>query len=203
MRKLILLPLFSVLLFLGGCSTPMLPVTEAPAAQRYYLDPSIEFQNYRTYGFLQVTAVRYAGETEPPASDPAGQAEWIKHHKDDKPVAAHYTDELIWRVLQDDMARKGYAQVDPSKADLLVVYYGGPRPLTPMSETRCKPNAFDSYFVRNELKPQSFFIDIVAAKQNTLLYRGWDNGTFARRDPEADRVISSIRSCINFFPSRL
>jgi|GEM_PF-2225264 len=184
---------------LAGCASA--PAT--PQAQRYYLDPSVEMYHYHTYGFLQVTACRYLDEAMP--SDPVMQADYLKRHKHpDGPVSVHYTDEVVWRVLQLEMEKRGYQQVDPTQADILIAYYGGPRPLTPMKSTRFQPCAFDEFFVRNELTPHSFFVDLIDAKRGVLLYRGWDNSTYASSStPEPFNVLLSTRSCIGFFPSSM
>ena len=183
----------------AGCSTA--PKSPMATSQQYYLDPAVEMHHYRTYGFLQVTACRYLPERLP--SDPALQADWLKHHKGkDEPVSVHFTDEVVWRVLQLEMEKKGYMQVDPSQADLLVAYYGGPRPQTPMRETRFEPCPFDSYFARNELTEKTFFVDVVDSHRGTLLYRGWDNSTYTSTfSPEPGKVLHSTHSCIDFFPS--
>jgi len=188
-----------VTLFLAGCAS----APAAPQAQQYYLDPSVEMHHYHTYGFLQVMACRYLDEPMP--ANPAMQADYLKRHKHaSAPVAVHYTDEIVWRVLQLEMEKRGYEQVEPTQADILIAYYGGPRPLTPMKSTRFQPCPFDEFFVRNELTAHSFFVDIIDTKRGVLLYRGWDNGTYLHTaTPEALNVIHSTQSCIGFFPSVL
>lgn len=202
MRKLlaIFLGLTAALLF-AGCSTfttPKEPST--PQSQRYFLDPSIEFSNYHTYGFLQVTAVRY----QDPISVDKKPKNTLWGKKKENRAEIHHTDELIWRVLSDEMANKGYAQVAPSDAncDLWVIYYGGPRPISSAADLPVRGSTFDEYFWRNEFRPNTFFVDIIDVKRHKLIYRGWDNLLFVSPAPQPDDVVSSAQNCSSFFPSR-
>jgi hypothetical protein len=206
MRKHLPLVLLALsLAFFHGCSTA--PKSEAASAptQHYYLNPAVEFGACRTYGFLQVTAVRYVtqnavdGPHKPQM--PWDKGEWTLHHKNRDGVVIHHTDELIWRVIADEMEEKGYKQVEPTKADLLVVYYGGPRPQTAMDGIKIKDSPFDRYFAQNELMPNTFFVDVIDTKQEVLAYRGWDSRTFAARDPQPDQIIRAAEDCIDLFPS--
>ena len=204
MRKIFLAVGLLSLLTLGGCaSAPQ--ESEAPK-QQWFMDPSVEFGHYRTFGFLQVTAIRYQDPMQPQDKLKPGFFNEVfsvfGHHKKEKRMPIHHTDELIWRVLADEMAAKGYTQVAPQDADLLVIYYGGPRPQTPPEGVKIEPHTFDKYFAQNELKPQTFFIDVLDAKQGTLIYRGWDNFTFVKNDPDPQRVIDATTATISFFPSK-
>jgi hypothetical protein len=186
-----------ILALLGvGCATTPKAPEQAPLGQRWYLDPATEMASYRTYGFLQVTAVRY--------EDPLDDKKYKKKNPLDNPPKrpqVQHTDELIWRVLADQMQAKGYAQVDPAQADIWVVYYGGPRPIAAMSQLRIKPHPFDEYFCQHELQKDSFFVDVIDAKLGTLIYRGWDNGTFTPQLPDPEKVIQTTQDLISFFPT--
>lgn len=189
------------LLLMTGCSTPRHGGTSrTPASQRWFLDPSTEFANYKTFGFLQVTAVRY--------DDPVGQPEKRglfgkrASTNEERRLVTHHTDELIWRVLREELQAKGYTQVQPADADILVIYYGGPRPQLPPQALRMRPSPFDSYFARNELQAQTFWVDIIDNKQKALIYRGWDNDSFVKIAPGAEKTIAATRNVIGFFPSR-
>jgi len=195
---------------LSGCASfPSMNKEEAPVAQprRWFLDPSSELANYKTYGFLQVTAVRYQDpiEKDPKKKSKRSRVERMtgQNKEKDAPIEIQHTDELIWRILQDEMARKGYAQVNPTDADLWVIYYGGPRPIMPMSQLRIKSHPFDQYFAQNELTEDTFFVDIIDAKTQSLIYRGWDVNTFRREvTPEPDAAITAVQEAISFFPGK-
>jgi hypothetical protein len=172
------------------------------AAHHWYLDPSTEMSSYKTYAFLQVTAVRYQDEIFDKKKKTKGFFGLFKQEKKEpKRPVIHHTDELIWRVIADEMAKKGYAQVAPVDADLLVIYYGGPRPQQPPQGVMLKPNTFDAYFVANELKPQTFFVDIIDAKAQMLVYRGWNNSTFSQQNPEPNRVVEATKHTVQEFPA--
>ncbi len=171
------------------------------ASTKWFLDPSVEFGNYRSYGFLQVTAARYVDAEEPKQKV---KRRWFGLGRDEKKkeLEVHHTDEIIWRTLQEEMMHKGYAEETATAADLWVVYYGGPRPVSNPASLNIEPSTFDRYFTQNELTPQTFFVDVIDAKTRTLIYRGWDNGTFSQRDPAPERVVEATRKAASFFPSK-
>lgn len=184
-----------------GCATTGSSRSQLADSQRWFVDPTTEMGNYRTYGFLQVTAVRYQEPIPPKPKYKQGIFTPFRERKDPR-LDNRYTDELIWRTLAEEMEKKGYTQVAPEMADVLVIYYGGPRPQTPPMGVKIEPHAFDGYFAQNELKPQTFFVDVLDGKKATLIYRGWDNTTFTSKTPEAQRVIDAAATAIGFFPSR-
>lgn len=202
MRKTLLASLLLTLLLLGGCASgPRHPAEANVTARSWFLDPSVEFANYRTYAFVQVTAVRY----EDPVlkkKTPRSLLGSFGHKDEDKRMEIGYTDELIWRVLQDEMIKKRYIQSTPAEADILVLYYGGPRPQTAPEGVRIAPHSFDAYFARNELAPQTFWVDVIDNKQAKLIYRGWDNQIFTKGRATAEGVIDATKGAIGFFPSR-
>lgn len=187
---------------LGGCGTfgSSSPAVAQPNSQRWFLDPSTEFGNYRTFGFVQVTAVRY----EDPSDLRKRHGVWGKRPDtyEERRLATSHTDELIWRVLRDELQAKGYSQVQPADADVLVIYYGGPRPQLPPQGLRLQHQPFDAYFAQNEMQPQTFWVDIIDSKRNLLIYRGWDNETFGHDRADAARVIQATQQAVRFFPSR-
>lgn len=193
---------FLLAALLSGCGTMRASdsAPPQPTSQRWFLDPSTEFGNYRTFGFVQVTAVRY----EDPADLRKRHGVWGKRPDtyEERRLATSHTDELIWRVLRDELQAKGYTQVQPADADVVVIYYGGPRPQLPPMGLRLQPQPFDTYFAQNELRPQTFWVDIIDTKRNLLIYRGWDNETFGRERPDPGRVISCAQQAVKFFPSR-
>ncbi len=201
MRQTFLLGLLSTLIFFSGCASgPRHTSASAVQTRSWFLDPSTEFANYRTYAFLQATAVRY--------EDPLihkkrsiGIFNGLGHKDEDERLNIAYTDELIWRVLQDEMGKKRYAQVAPSEADILVIYYGGPRPQTAPDNVRIVPHSFDSYFALNELQPQTFWVDVIDNKRSALIFRGWDNQVFTKGNATAENVIEATKGAIGFFPS--
>lgn len=180
----------------AGCGH-LAATPKADNSNKWFLDPSTEFANYKTYSFLQVTAVRYQ---DPILAKPAKKHFW---QSEPKRPEIHHTDELIWRVLEGEMNAKGYSQVAQDKADIWIIYYGGPHSLTTNNPFGVKPHPFDTYFQTHEMTPDIFLVDVIDAKTHTLIYRGWDTTTFQKTlNPDAERVIDATEQTISFFPSR-
>ncbi len=186
----------------SGCASLNCPSKNEAPANSWYLDPATEMVNYKTYAFLQVTAARY----QDPVDTVYRRSMWEKMRGKKKTAnrpEIHHIDEIVWRTIQGEMDRKGYHQVAPDKADLWVAYYGGPRPSTPPADLKVNGGSFDTYFAANELHDDTFFVDVIDAKNKTLIYRGWNNKTFHKTPfPDADRVMGCATDTLSFFPSK-
>jgi len=200
-------------LFFAGCASGPARVAgqQEGATQQWFLDPSVSMASYKTYGMLQATAVRYQDPMpERKSGLKPGFFNEIKYYmfgrdKEAKRLPVNHTDELIWRVLAEEMAAKGYAQVAPQDADILIAYYGGPRPQTSTEALKVKTGTFDTYWAQNELREETFFVDVIDNKTAQLVYRGWDQDTFTkdRMDRiEPDKIVKAAQETIGFFPSR-